>query len=35
MSSMLHTSGIDTTEGTSISKSKEFPSCDNVGGVGG
>ncbi len=35
MSSMSHTSGIDIIGGGFTSKSKEFPSCDNVGGVGG
>jgi hypothetical protein len=35
MSSMSHTSGIDTTGGSFGSKSKEFPLVDNVGGVGG
>jgi hypothetical protein len=35
MSSMSHTSGTDTTGGSSTSKSKESPLGDNVGGVGG
>jgi hypothetical protein len=35
MSSMSHTSGIDTIGGSSISKFEESPLGDNVGGVGG
>jgi hypothetical protein len=35
MSSMSHTSGIDTTSGNSTSKFEKYPPSDNVGGVGG
>ncbi len=35
MSSMSHTSGIDTTSGSSISKFEKPPLGGNVGGVGG
>jgi hypothetical protein len=35
MSSMYHTSGTDTIDGSSISKYEESPLVDNVGGVGG
>jgi hypothetical protein len=35
MSSIYHTSGVDTTDGGFVSKFEESPSCDNVGGVGG
>jgi len=31
----FHTSGNDTTDGSSVSKSKESPLNDNVDGVGG
>jgi GMP synthase PP-ATPase subunit len=35
MSSMSHTSDTDIANGNYASKFKEFPSCDNVGGLGG
>jgi hypothetical protein len=34
MSSMSHTNGTNTIDGSSALESKESPSCDNIGGVG-
>jgi hypothetical protein len=35
VSSMSHKNGIDTIGGSYVSKFEEYPSCDNVSGVGG